>query len=142
MELNELKQLFSTQKVAVLATHGKKQAYANLVAFAASDDMKNLYFVTGRKTTKFANLTGEPEVAFLIDNRGDQKDFSKVAAVTVIGRAQEASGAEREECLKTFLGKHPYLKNFAALPDNAALRMTVGAYIISELGKPVSKISF
>ncbi len=57
MDLNEsakvveetIRDLFRTQKLAVLPTQNSGQPYASLVCFVASEDLKHLYFAT-RKT--------------------------------------------------------------------------------------------
>jgi len=47
-------QLFTSQKLAVLSTQHQGQPHASLIAFAASDDLKELFFATRRATLKFA----------------------------------------------------------------------------------------
>ena len=76
-----LNDLFSSQPLAVLATQGKGQPYGNLVAFAATDDLKSLLFATARATRKYANITTDPRVAMVIDSRTNQKtDFQRAVA--------------------------------------------------------------
>jgi hypothetical protein len=38
-----LKDLFPSQRLAVLATQSKEQPYGNLVAFVATDDLKHAF---------------------------------------------------------------------------------------------------
>jgi hypothetical protein len=52
-----LKELFLSQPLAVLATQFNGQPYGNLVAFAATEDLRGLLFATARGTRKFANIT-------------------------------------------------------------------------------------
>jgi len=55
-----LRELFVSQRLAVLATHDDDgQPYASLMAFAATDDLKYLLVVTGRPTRKYANLSAD-----------------------------------------------------------------------------------
>ena len=78
-----LKNLFSSQPLAVLASQGDGQPYGNLVAFAATDDLKSLLFATARATRKYANIIKDPRVAMVIDSRTNQKvDFQRAVAVT------------------------------------------------------------
>ena len=86
-ELEQLiRELFESQKLAVLGTQKQGQPYANLIAFAASDDLKSLYFVTARATRKYANIEADARVTLLIDNRSNEDaDFSQAAAVTATG---------------------------------------------------------
>jgi nitroimidazol reductase NimA-like FMN-containing flavoprotein (pyridoxamine 5'-phosphate oxidase superfamily) len=131
-ELEQLiRDLFESQKLAVLATQNKGQPYANLIAFAASDNLKSLYFVTGRATRKYANIEADARVTVLIDNRSNQdSDFSQAAAVTATGRAKEVVASKRDEVLAIYLGKHPMLEEFVRSPSCALLRVEVETYYL------------
>jgi nitroimidazol reductase NimA-like FMN-containing flavoprotein (pyridoxamine 5'-phosphate oxidase superfamily) len=92
-----LKDLFSSQRLAVLATQNRRQPYGNLVAFMATDDLKHLLFATTRATRKFANILKNPKIAMVVDNRSNQEsDFHQAAAVTATGVVKEVVGAEKE----------------------------------------------
>ena len=85
-----LKTLFRTHPLAVLATQNELQPYTSLVAFAASDDLKELLFATTRATRKYANFSSNPRVAMLVDNRSNRlSDFSEAMAVTALGAIEE-----------------------------------------------------
>ena len=72
----DLLSLLNSQPLALLATQNQGQPYASLVAFAASDDLKALFFATTRSTRKYANLSSDSRVAMLVDNRSNQaSDF-------------------------------------------------------------------
>ena len=47
---DRLKDLCTSQKLAVVSTHSGGQPYASLVAFVASDDLRHIFFVTARTT--------------------------------------------------------------------------------------------
>ena len=113
LELEELiRELFTSQRFAVLGTQSRGQPYANLVAFTASADLKSLFFATARATRKYANIEADARVTVLVENRSNQdSDFSKAAAVTATGRAEELPETEREEVLKNYLKKHPMLSH-------------------------------
>ena len=101
-----LANLFSSQPLAVLATQGNGQPYGNLVAFAATEDLKSLLFATARGTRKFANITLEPRVAMVVDSRTNQRvDFKRAVAVTATGIVEEAESTERDHLLKLYLSK-------------------------------------
>lgn len=131
-ELRELiKGLLNSQRLAVLATQDHGQPYSNLIAFAATEDMKHLVFATTRATRKYANLLADPRVSVLVDNRANRpSDFSRAAAITALGKAWELKGRERQHFLKLFLHKHPYLEEFVASPTCALLKVTVDKYIV------------
>lgn len=129
---SRLTELFHTQQLAVLATReADGQPYTSLMAFAATDDLSQILLVTSRSTRKYANLSAEPRVSLLIDNRSHQRsDIHEAAAVTVLGEAEEVTGAEQDHLLARYLAKHPHLEEFAASPSCALLRVRVGSYYI------------
>ena len=99
-----LKQLFISQPLAVLATQSEGQPYSNLVAFAETDDLKHLIFITNRNTKKYANVMLNQQVAILIDSRTNKKsDFETAVAVTAIGKADEATGKERDLLAEAYI---------------------------------------
>jgi heme iron utilization protein len=126
-----LKDLFSSQFLAVLATYGSGRTYGSLVAFAATDDLKSLLFATTRETRKFDNLTLNPMVALVMDNRANQEtDFHRAIAVTATGSVKESVAPEKDLLLKLYLSKHPYLKEFVTSPTCALLKVDVDTYYI------------
>jgi nitroimidazol reductase NimA-like FMN-containing flavoprotein (pyridoxamine 5'-phosphate oxidase superfamily) len=131
-ELEDLiRELFESQKLAVLATQNQGQPYANLVAFAPSDDLKSLYFATARATRKYANIEADARVTVLIDNRSNQdSDFSQAAAVTATGTAKEVMASKRDEVRTIYLAKHPMLKDFVQSPSCALLQINVETYYL------------
>ena len=128
---NLIIELFESQKLAVLGTQNQGQPYANLIAFAASEDLKSLYFATTRATRKYANIEADARVTVLIDNRSNQdSDFSQAAAVTATGTAQEVVASKRGEVLAIYLAKHPMLKDFVQSPSCALLQIKVATYYL------------
>jgi nitroimidazol reductase NimA-like FMN-containing flavoprotein (pyridoxamine 5'-phosphate oxidase superfamily) len=126
-----LKDLFASQRLAVLATQSKRQPYGNLVAFMATEDLKHVLFATTRATRKYANISENPRVAMVIDNRSNREaDFHRAAAVTATGVVKEVAGPEKKRFQKLYLSKHPYLKDFVSSPTCALLRMQVETYYV------------
>jgi nitroimidazol reductase NimA-like FMN-containing flavoprotein (pyridoxamine 5'-phosphate oxidase superfamily) len=125
-----VRELLESQRLAVLSTQGQIQPYSNLVAFAATPDLKYLIFATTRATRKYANLLNHAQVSILIDNRTNETaDFAEAAAVTVLGRASEVHGDERSQNLKIYLNRHPYLEDFVTSPNYALFSVKVERYI-------------
>lgn len=136
-----LKDLFSSQRLAVLATQSKRQPYGNLVAFVAANDLKYLLFATTRCTRKYSNISDNPRVAMVIDNRSNQEaDFHQAAAVTATGVAEEVEGPGKETLLKLYLSEHPYLKDFVSSPTCALLKMNVETYYVVREFQNVMKL--
>ncbi len=127
----DLISFFRSQPLAVLATHNKGQPYGSLVAFAATQDLNYLIFSTTRSTRKFANLSEDPRVAMVIDNRSNHpSDLRFARAVTATGRAEEIPKDASEHLLKTYLNKHPHLEDFVASPSCALIRIRVEVYYL------------
>jgi nitroimidazol reductase NimA-like FMN-containing flavoprotein (pyridoxamine 5'-phosphate oxidase superfamily) len=127
----DLHDLFLTQPLAVLCTSGEGQPCCSLVAFATSDDIRELVFVTNRSTRKYTNLSSDPRVSLLIDNRTNEvSDFHAAMAVSATGTASEVSDRERGRLLMLYLGKHPHLEEFALSPGCALVVVRVSRYTV------------
>ncbi len=123
---NILRDLCRNQPLAVLATAAGSAPYANLVAVAFAIDLRHLFFATSRTTRKWHNLSSNPQISLLIDNRSNQvADFNKAAAATILGKAQELNEGNREEGQKLYLAKHPHLSEFLAAPDCALFQVRI-----------------
>lgn len=129
--LISLENLFKFQNLAVLATHNHGQPYTSLVAFAGSDDLKALYFVTGQATRKYENLMGDPRAAMMIDNRSNEpSDIADAMAATATGSVVIVSENERIKRLSVYLQKHPHLAEFAKSPSTRLIRLNVFCYYV------------
>ena len=128
---NILKALFSSQKLAVLSTHRDGQPYASLVAFVASDDLRQIYFTTPNTTRKYANLMADSRVAFLIDNRlNEESDIHAAMAVTAMGSAREIDKAANNRFMTQYLDKHPYLESFIKSPTCSWIRVDIVSHYL------------
>jgi hypothetical protein len=129
--LDLIRELLESQRLAVLSTQNQGQPYCNLIALAATDDLRHLVFATTRATRKYANLMADSRVAVLVDNRrNDPGDLTEAAALTALGKAWEVQGVERQQFLEVYLKKHPYLEGFVTGPTCALLRIRVDKYIV------------
>ena len=126
-----LRDLFRSQRYAVLATDDHGQPFASLMAFAATEDLRQIVVLTERSRRKFANLKANRRVALLIDDRENKgSDTRDSVAVTAIGEAQEAGAAVAANLLELFLARHPYLAAFAASPSCAVVTVNVSSYLL------------
>jgi len=135
----QLIQLFASQRLAVLSTQHEGQPYASLIAFAASDDLKELIFATPRSTRKFAYLQACPKVALLIDSRSNEDaDIHQAIAVTVLGTAVEVPSKDVNRALEHYLARHPHLEEFARSASTAVIRVIVETcYVVSRFQEVV-----
>ena len=138
-----LQKLCKTQTLAVLCTHNQSGSYGSLVAFANTDDLREIVFATLRTTKKYANLTGDKNVAMLLDNRSNKtSDFRKATAATVLGEVREVARRRNSRHLKLYLGKHPHLKEFIESPGCALMVMTVEKYYLVNRFQQVVELHF
>ena len=131
-ELREkISSVFASQALAVLATQKDSRPYANLVAFAATEDLRILMFSTSRSTRKFSHILDSPQVALLIDNRTNSlRDFRDAVAITALGKATLVVGPEKEHLSSVYLAKHPHLTDFISFPNQALLKVEVSKYML------------
>ena len=128
-----LRQLLDSRYVGVLATSKADRPYANLVAFAVPDNIFEMIFATPRQSRKYENLTANPNVSMLIDDRSnDIADLKGAVAATAVGTAveAEAAGSKRQRYLDVYVAKHPYLEDFVRDAGTAVFRITVEKYIM------------
>lgn len=122
--------LLKSQPLAVLATTDGGLPHASLVAFTSAPDLSRLFFLTKRKTRKFNNISNNPAVALLIDDRKNQgEDFTGALSVTALGAASEVIPAERKILLPAMLIRHPELEDFAADPQTAFMVARITRYL-------------
>lgn len=137
----KLKTLLDKERFGVLSTCGRDQPYASLVAFAATDDLLHLIFVTPRPTRKYANLVANTKVSVLIDNRGNRvADYRRAMAATVIGVVREVRKAKNSRLIRLYLEKHPQLDEFLWSPTCAVLDIRVESYYVVERFQHVTEL--
>ena len=136
-QLQILRELCSEQQLAVLATDNAAGPYTSLVAVAITPDLRKIFFATPRGTRKWGNLTGNPKVSLLIDNRNNQvKDFGLAVAATFQGVAEALSETNRESGVLIYLSRHPQMAEFIASPDTALFCVQVRAiYLVTQFQK-------
>ncbi|HII03021.1 TPA: pyridoxamine 5'-phosphate oxidase family protein [Methanosarcinaceae archaeon] len=129
--LEDLRELFGSQPLAVLATQGEGTPYVSLVAFASDEKLKYLLFSTTKATRKYANLSANPSVSLLIDNRKNiLEDFRDAVAVAALGKIEPVEDFELKIMENIYLMKHPHLVDFLHSPTNAFLKINVEKYIV------------
>ena len=142
MKNESLEKILTAQRFAVLATDKAGQPYGSLVAFVASEDFSSLFFATIRETSKFKNMTENPRVALLADDRMNRgSDLRDAVAVTAVGEAWEIVGQERASAVPAYLSKHPDLKGFIEDPRCALMKVSVSKYVIVSAFQNVEELN-
>jgi heme iron utilization protein len=128
--LARLDELLATQPLAVLATSHGGEPYASLVA-VAPEGHDHVYFATPRATRKWTNVTGEPRVALMIDDRSNQPaDFHAGAAATGMGTAVECLGDAIDAGRRALAQRHPHLTGFLNSPSTVIARVDVERWYV------------
>lgn len=128
--LARLDELLATQPLAVLATSHDGAPYASLVA-VAPEGLTHVYFATPRTTRKWGNVSAEPRVALMIDDRSNQPaDFHTGAAATGMGTATECCEHDIEGGRQALLRRHPHLSGFLTSPSTVIARIDVERWYV------------
>jgi nitroimidazol reductase NimA-like FMN-containing flavoprotein (pyridoxamine 5'-phosphate oxidase superfamily) len=132
--MHRIKKVIDSQSIAVLGTSKNDEPYSCLVAYATTDDVRHLIFATMRERLKYRNLSVNPRVSLIIDDRNENSsDFNETTSITILGKAQDVIGTEREENATLLLKLHPSLTDFVNSPDCAVIRVNVDKiYVVSE----------
>lgn len=129
--LHQVQRVLGSQRVGVLAARYRDASHQTLVAYVASEDLREIYFVSPKYTRKVAAIAADPRVSLLIDDRQNlESDFDACMAVTARGEAEELAGEPRPAFLARYLERHPYLEEFAASPSCGYYRIRVQSYTL------------
>jgi heme iron utilization protein len=129
---DKIKNMFKSQRLAVLATIYESKPYCNLVAFAETNDCKSLIFATNRNTSKYRNLLKNRQVSLLIDDRTNLRGgFGKNVAITALGLAEEVSPEEKPYFAELLISKHPDITSFIKGSDNTIFVVRISEYIVA-----------
>ena len=87
--LSQVRSLLLSQRLGVLGTRFEEAPHQSLVAFVASEDLREIYFATPAQTRKAEALSKDTRVALLVDHRKNLGgDFDASIAITAMGSAE------------------------------------------------------
>jgi nitroimidazol reductase NimA-like FMN-containing flavoprotein (pyridoxamine 5'-phosphate oxidase superfamily) len=113
----------------VLATAGKPYPYTSLIAYTASDDLRNIYFATSKATHKYVYLKNDPHVSFLISTQTNAvHDIQTAYAITVLGGVREIEKDHRPDIAACLVDRFPSLDSFFRDPSSAIMTIDVHLY--------------
>jgi general stress protein 26 len=140
---DRLRDLVLGQKLCVLSTHSGGQPYASLVAFAATDDLKQIVFATPKATRKYANIAADSRAAMLINNASNKvSDFRRAIAATAVGVVREVRRTKNSKLTKLYLDRHSHLKDFVQSPSCSVLCLDVHSFYVVERFQHVLELHF
>jgi nitroimidazol reductase NimA-like FMN-containing flavoprotein (pyridoxamine 5'-phosphate oxidase superfamily) len=126
--------VLSSQRIAVLGTSKDSEPYSCLIAFAITDDFKEMIFATMRQRLKYSHIMANPRVTLIVDDRDAKaSDFNDTTSITMVGTATDVKGAGREQYASLLLERHPTLTDFVNAPNCAVIRVEIDKiFIVSE----------
>ena len=128
---DRISRIMADEKFAILSTQGKAQPYASIIGYAASHDLKKIYFATPVTTRKYSLLKRCQKVAVQIDNRSKfRRKLMLIESITAIGQAVELErNSQLKMPLQSLLDRYPYFKSFYASPTCAIFKVRVLRYV-------------
>ena len=128
--LQEMKALAREKNSCVLATIVDTKPYCSLMAYVTNEACTEIYMVTHRQSQKFQNLTANPAVSLMIDNR-DTSPRSAARAMTVEGVFQKIKDPAKEKKVRRkLLSAHPHLNEFMGHPEAEVLRIKIKSFLL------------
>lgn len=137
-----LENILHTQRSGVLGTCFMEIPLCSQMAFAATPDLRNLIVVTPRQSTKYDNMTNNPNVSFLVTTVSNSpEDINQAQAVTATAFATELENERRHEAVTLYSAKHPDLRAFAASADNAVMELRVDTFALVYNFQEVTRVT-
>lgn len=119
------------QRTGVLCTCRMNIPLCSQMAFAVGNDMRSLFVITPRRSTKYSNMQSNPNVSFLVSTaRNNPADPETAKALTVTAHATELDGERRLWAAELFSQRHPALADFASSPESAVMELHVSSYML------------
>ncbi|KAF5050835.1 hypothetical protein DSECCO2_425430 [anaerobic digester metagenome] len=137
-----LEAILNGQRSGVLATCFMDIPLCSQMAFAVDEDLRALIMVTPKQTSKYDNMSANPNVSFLVSTaRNDPADPAQAQALTVTAFATELDGERRHRAVTLFTSKHPNLAAFASASANAVMELRIGTYFLVDNFQQVTRIA-
>ncbi|MFP5258761.1 MAG: pyridoxamine 5'-phosphate oxidase family protein [Acidobacteriota bacterium] len=124
-----IRELLARSDMGVMATSGPDGPLCSLMAFAAIDP-DCLVMATLPDSRKWRNILADPRLSLLVDNRDTAVSREAIRALTLSGRHEPPSPAERQAGLAVLRQRHPHLEGLFATPDVACIRLRVASYLL------------
>jgi len=125
-----MKALLLGKNVCVLATVSGATPHCSFMAYITDENCREVYMFTRRDSKKFANVTKNRSVSLLVDSRG-VSDPRRIQALTVSGVFKPIGDPlKRARIRKSFLSRHPHLKELVDHPDAELLRVRIDSFLL------------
>jgi nitroimidazol reductase NimA-like FMN-containing flavoprotein (pyridoxamine 5'-phosphate oxidase superfamily) len=141
--IGEVMDILNQQLVAVLSTSSNDKSYSCLVSFVVTKGFQDVIFATKRERLKYRNMSENPNVSLLIDNRKNKpSDITEATSVTIVGSVEDIQTKDRVRLIRHLVEKHPNLKSFFEADDTAVMRLYPERMYVVDNFESVSVIRF
>ncbi len=124
-----IRQLLANASLGVLATAGPEGPLTSLMAFAVESPSR-LVMATLPDTRKWRNMLADPRISLLVDDRETALDRGSLRALTLAGRHEPGTEAQRQAGFHVLGRRHPHLAGLLARPEVALIRLQVTSYLL------------
>jgi nitroimidazol reductase NimA-like FMN-containing flavoprotein (pyridoxamine 5'-phosphate oxidase superfamily) len=114
---DEIARMIRERDLCVLATSRGDMPHASLMAYATEPDVRYIYMATPANSRKWANLSANPNMALLIDEReqalGEGRAHARALTVGCVS-APVSDAEELTRIIDLLRKRHPHLDGFLA----------------------------
>ncbi len=129
--LDCVKTLLREKESCVLATSRGDRPHCSLMVYGVDAHCREIYMVTRREGTKYANLKQNPDVSLLVDTRDQGETGPTVTALTIEGRFREIDDPmERTAVVRTLSERHPHLVDFMKDAETTVFGVRLDSFLL------------
>lgn len=130
--LQKMKAFLRERDLCVLATCAGGKPHCSLMAYITDEAVETVFMATLRNTQKFRNLSENPQVSFLVDDREREGHTrAETRALTISGTFQPMEdSADLQSVLARMAEKHPHLDPLLKHPEVEVLRIRLESFLL------------
>jgi nitroimidazol reductase NimA-like FMN-containing flavoprotein (pyridoxamine 5'-phosphate oxidase superfamily) len=128
-----VKQIIQQNDLCVLATTDGDRPHTSLMAYINDDNCQLIYLVTSRDTRKYRNLTANPNISLLIDDREAHPapQRGRIRSVILNGTAKPVDEARRAKgLLDRFSELRPHLDEIVSDQSVVVVEIAVDSFLL------------
>jgi general stress protein 26 len=132
--IEKMKALLKENSMCVLASSSGDRPHCSLMAYVTDEEAKTLFMVSLMTSRKSRNLSVNPYISLLVDNRTEAGgDIGSILALTVSGVCSVvADGEEKDLIQNRIVQAHPRLHGLAYHPDAEVIAIKVQSLLLLE----------
>lgn len=125
-------ELLRSNNILVLATQSDTGPYTSLMAYACSENGREIYMLSSRNSQKWKNLQTYPKVSLLVDDRDGKLDKKrqKIKALSVSGSFSQVTESEKDPILELIAAQSPFTSSNFSGPDYSVIKIKVESFLL------------